>query len=162
LFPAFNHLSNGLRLMSVVLSLIGTLTVGLVYAWLTDRLMTWRLRLGPRRPAAPREGHVVVVGMGQVGRPPPAPLPALRRPRLADLRGPVRAVALESLHEPAVPRVPVGAGNGTEGAALAAANVLGARGLLAATPDDWTNLEIALHARRLNPRCGLVVRTKDV
>jgi Trk K+ transport system NAD-binding subunit len=154
LFPAFNHLSNGLRLMSVVLSLIGTLSVGLVYAWLTDRLMTWRLRLGPRRPPAPREGHVVVVGMGQLGRRAAALLDELRRP--------VTALVLESLQEHAVPRVPVVAGNGTEGSALAAANVPGARGVLAATPDDWTNLEIALHARRLNPGCGLVVRTKDV
>src|SRR5262249_18850054 len=135
-------------------SLIGTLTVGLVYAWLTDRLMTWRLRLAPRRPPAPREGHVVVVGMGQVGRNAATLLDELRRP--------VTAGALDPLHHHAIPRVPVVAGNGTEGAALAAANVLGARGLLAATPDDWTNLEIALHARRMNAGCGLVVRTKDV
>jgi Trk K+ transport system NAD-binding subunit len=154
LFPAFNHLSDGLRLLTVVLSMIGTLTVGLVYAWLTDRLMTWRLRLVTRRPSAPREGHVLVVGMGRVGQHVAAMLDELGKP--------VAAVALEALHEHAVPQVAVLTGNGTEGPALEAANILGARGVLAATPDDWTNLEIALQARRLNPGCGVVIRAKDL
>src|SRR5262249_45502022 len=35
LFPAFHHLSNAVRMFSVLLSVIGTVAVGLLYAWLT-------------------------------------------------------------------------------------------------------------------------------
>src|SRR5215471_3381253 len=68
LFPAFHHLSNAVRLFSVVLSVIGTVFVGLLYAWFTERLMTLRLRLAPRRPRPPERDHVVIVGLGGVGR----------------------------------------------------------------------------------------------
>src|SRR5262249_22502474 len=50
LFPPFHHLANRMRMLSIALSAIGTIFVGLLYAWLTERLMTLRLRLGPRRP----------------------------------------------------------------------------------------------------------------
>ena len=80
LFPPFNHLSNALRFLSVTLSAIGTMFVGLLYAWLTERLMTLRLRLGPRRPQAPRGDHVVVVGLGRVGRQAAAVLQQLDHP----------------------------------------------------------------------------------
>ena len=40
LFPPFGKLSNSLRLLSVTLSAIGTVFVGLLYAFITERVMT--------------------------------------------------------------------------------------------------------------------------
>jgi Trk K+ transport system NAD-binding subunit len=153
LFPAFGRLSNRLRLLSVLLSATGTVFVGLLYAWLTERVVTMRLRLGARRPPAPRSDHVVVVGLGRVGRQATAVL--------QELAHPVAAVEKGAVEEHAIPHLPVVIGDGVDGGALAAAHIAGARSVLAATRDDWVNLEIALQVRRQSPSCELVIRTRD-
>ena len=153
LFPPFGHLSNRLRLLSILLSAIGTMFVGLLYAWLIERVVTLRLRLGSRRPPAPRSDHVVIVGLGRVGRQVTAVL--------QELEHPVAAIELGALEDHSLPLVPVVTGNGVERGALDAANVAGARAVLAATHDEWVNLEIALQVRRQNPTCELVIRTQD-
>jgi Trk K+ transport system NAD-binding subunit len=153
LFPPFNHLSNSLRLLSIGLSATGTLFVGLLYAGLTERLMTLRLRLGRRRPPVPRHGHVVVVGLGRGGR--------HATGVLEELEHPVAAIEIEDVGDHSMPQLPVVSGNGVEADALAAANIAGARAVLATTRDEWVNLEIALQVRRLNADCELVIRTHD-
>ncbi len=153
LFPPFHHLSNRLRFLSVSLSAIGTMFVGLLYAWLTERLMTMRLRLGPRRPLAPDGDHVVVVGLGRVGR--------HATSMYQELGCPVAAVEKDTVEGHGLPGLSIVKGSGTDEDTLRAANVGTARAVLAATPDEWVNLEIALQARRLNPDCDLVIRTQD-
>lgn len=153
LFPPFGHLSNRLRLLSVMLSATGTVFVGLLYAWLTERVVALRWRLGSRRPPVPRGDHVVVVGLGRLGRRASAVL--------RELDIPVAAVEVSNVDDHTIPGVPVVIGNGIEEGALAAVNVASARAVLAATRDDWINLEIALHVRRLNANCELVMRTED-
>ncbi|HEY2512393.1 MAG TPA: NAD-binding protein [Polyangiaceae bacterium] len=153
LFPAFHFLPDSLRTFSVTLSVIGTVATGLLYAWLTDRLMTIRLRLGPRRPPPPRAGHVVVVGLGRVGR--------SASSLLRDLGRPVLAVESRTIEPHALPHLAVLSGDGAERETLEAAGIPGARGVLAVTDSDWVNLEIALRARTLNPDCQLVMRTRD-
>jgi Trk K+ transport system NAD-binding subunit len=154
LFPPFNHLSNGLRLLSITLSATGTVFVGLLYAWLTGRIMALRLSLGPRRPPQPRRDHVVIVGLGRVGR--------QATVLLQQLDHALTGIELDGLDDHSLPLLSVIKGNGTEVAALAAAHIAGARAVLATTPDEWVNLEIALQVRRLNPDCELVIRTGDV
>jgi Trk K+ transport system NAD-binding subunit len=154
LFPAFHHLSNAIRLFSIVLSVIGTVAVGLLYAWFTERLMTLRLRLLPRRPRPPERDHVVIVGLGGVGRAAATLLDELGR----------AAVGVEpsDLLEPrTLPNLAVVKGNGNDVGSLREAHLGEARGLLAATNNDWMNLEIALVARKLNPDCAMVIRTED-
>jgi Trk K+ transport system NAD-binding subunit len=153
LFPAFHHLSNAVRFFSVLLSVLGTVAVGLVYAWLTDQLMTLRLRFAPRRPPAPRAGHIVVVGLGDAGR--------RAAEVLHDLGRSVAAVESDAVEEHLLPELAVVKGDGTDSTALTAAGVPEARGLVAATDNDWVNLEIALAARRLNANCEVVIRTHD-
>jgi Trk K+ transport system NAD-binding subunit len=153
MFPAFHQLSNALRFFSITLSVIGTVAVGLVYAWFTDRLMTIRLRLAKRRPEPPRGDHVLIVGLGRVGRQAAALFRALRRP--------AAGVEPKTVEEHALADLAVVAGSGTDRATLEAAGCVTARGLLAATSDDWLNLEVALLARTLNPDCALVIRTSD-
>jgi Trk K+ transport system NAD-binding subunit len=154
MFPAFNHLSNAMRLFSVLLSVIGTVFVGLLYAWLTDRLMTLRLRLAPRRPRPPAQDHVVIVGLGRVGRGAAEVLDELGR----SVVGVEPTIAID---QDALPRMSLVRGDGADVASLEAARLAGARGLLAATDNDWMNLEVALVARKMNPKCGLVIRTRD-
>jgi Trk K+ transport system NAD-binding subunit len=151
LFPPFNHISNALRLLSVTLSVIGTMFVGLLYAWFTERLMTVRLRLGPRRPQAPHGDHVVVVGLGRVGRHAAAVLQQLAHP--------LAAIDLHDIEGHSLPEISVVKGNGADADALAVANIAGARAVLVTTRDEWMNLEIGLQVRRLNPGCELVIRT---
>ena len=154
LFPAFHHLSNAIRLFSVFLSVIGTVAVGLLYAWLTERLMTLRLRLAPRRPRPPERDHVIIVGLGRVGRGAAEVLDELGRP----------VVGVEptvTLDPHTLPRLSLVRGDGTDVASLEAANLAGARGLLAATDNDWMNLEVALLSRKANPDCRIVIRTRD-
>jgi Trk K+ transport system NAD-binding subunit len=153
LFPAFHQLSNGIRLFAISLSVIGTVAVGLLYAWLTERLMTLRLRLPRRRPAAPTADHVIVVGLGRVGQNATTVLAELGRRSLA--------IESEPVDEHTFPNLAVMTGNGGNPDVLRGAQVERARGLLAATANDWLNLEIALVARKLNPDCALVIRTKD-
>jgi Trk K+ transport system NAD-binding subunit len=153
LFPAFHHLTNSMRFFTICLSVIGTVSVGLLYAWLTDRLMTIRLRLPRRRPPVPAGDHVMIVGIGGVGRQAAGLFHAMHRPEVG--------IDSETLEEHDVPYLPMVVGSGTEPSTLEAAGVASARGLLAATGDDWRNLEIALLARTLNPDCSLVIRTSD-
>ncbi len=153
LFPPFGKLSNGLRLLSVTLSAIGTVFVGLLYAFLTDRLMTLRFRLGARRPPVPRRDHVVVVGLGRVGR--------HAAERLQELQQPVAAIEAGVVEEHAVPELPLVNGNAVDENTLGAVNIADARAVLVVTPDEWLNLEVALQVRRFNADCELVIRTSD-
>jgi Trk K+ transport system NAD-binding subunit len=153
LFPPFNHLSNGLRALSVTLSAIGTVFVGLLYAWLTERVVTWRLRLGTRRPRVPASDHVVVVGLGRVGR--------QATVMLLELEHTVAAIETGAVEPHSMPQLAIVTGSGSDGEALAAANIAGARAVLAVTHDEWVNLEVALQVRRVNTDCHVVVRTQD-
>jgi len=153
LFPPFGKLSNSLRLLSVTLSAIGTVFVGLLYAFITERVMTLRFRLGTRRPAVPRKDHIVVVGLGRVGR--------HAAERLQELQQPVAAIEADAVGEHALPELPVVTGNAVEENTLSAVNIGDARAVLVATPDEWLNLEVALQVRRFNTECELVIRTRD-
>jgi Trk K+ transport system NAD-binding subunit len=153
LFPPFGKLSNGLRLLSVTLSAIGTVFVGLLYAFLTERLMTLRFRLGARRPPVPLKDHVVVVGLGRVGR--------HAAERLQELQQPVAAIEIGAVEEHAIPELALVTGNAVDENTLQAVNIADARAVLVATPDEWLNLEVALQVRRFNTDCELVIRTRD-
>jgi Trk K+ transport system NAD-binding subunit len=151
LFPAFHHLTNTVRMFTICLSVIGTVSVGLLYALLTDRIMTMRLRIPRRRPPVPHGDHVMIVGMGEIGRRAAGLFHAMHRSAVG--------IESETLEEHDVPYLAVVPGNGTEASTLQAGGITEARGLLATTGDDWRNLEIALLARNLNPDCSLVIRT---
>lgn len=153
LFPPFGKLSNGLRLLSVTLSAIGTVFVGLLYAFFTERVMTMRFRLRTRRPAVPRRDHIVVVGLGRVGR--------HAAERLQEMQQPVAAIDVAEVGEHTLPELPVVTGNAVEENTLGMVNIAEARAVLAVTPDEWLNLEVALQVRRFNADCELVIRTRD-
>jgi len=101
------------------------------------------------------EGHVIVAGLGRVGRQAAAELAEARTPfvvldpgqgatRFAEDRG---YLCL--------------AGDATEDAVLERAGVRRARGLIATTANDATNMYIVLSARVLNPTLRIVARAAD-
>jgi Trk K+ transport system NAD-binding subunit len=95
----------------------------------------------------------VVVGLGRIGR--------QAAELYQELAHSVAAVELSDVEGHLLPGLPVIKGSGADEDTLRAAHVDGARAVLAATSDEWVNLEVALQVRRLNPRCDVAIRTGD-
>lgn len=138
-------------MFSLLVSLAGTAFVGILYAALTAQIMGARFTFLQRRPPPPAEGHVIVVGLNEVG----CRVAAL----LTDLHQPVVGVHDVPVQAGVLPALPVLTGPPAE--TLLRAQVAGARAVLAMTADEVANLEIALAARAANPACRLVIRTDD-
>jgi Trk K+ transport system NAD-binding subunit len=96
---------------------------------------------------------VIIVGLGSIGRTAATLFRALARPALV--------VESDPCDDPIVRHLCVLSGNGADTATLEAGGIVSARGFLAATGDDWQNLEMALLARSLNPDCALAICTNE-
>jgi Trk K+ transport system NAD-binding subunit len=152
-FVDYPALPRGVRWAEVLLTITGTILTAIVYALLTDRLLTSRFQLLTRRPPPPLKDHVIIAGMGATGERIAALLEQLERP--------VAAIENDTL-APHVPlNLPVVRGSATDVSILKAANLERAHGFVAATADDLQNVQIALLAASLNPRVRLAVRTFD-
>lgn len=147
---------SGIKMYEIVLMILGSITLATLYSMLTDYVVGSRLRKLLGGQPMPRQGHVVVVGIGSVGFQVVRELTAVGvpvvvvnaeadRPFLADIRT----------------RASVVVGDGRLGETLAQAGVATARAVVAATDDDSANLSIGLGARRLNPGIRTVVRLFD-
>jgi voltage-gated potassium channel len=107
------------------------------------------------RRIAELERHVIVAGLGRVGRQAAAELAEAGTPFVVLDPGPGAARFAEErgyLHV---------AGDATEDAVLDRAGVRRARGLIATTANDATNMYIVLSARVLNPGLRIVARAAD-
>jgi voltage-gated potassium channel len=107
------------------------------------------------RRIAELERHVIVAGLGRVGRQAAVELAEAGTPFVVLDPGPGAARFAEErgyLHV---------AGDATEDAVLDRAGVRRARGLIATTANDATNMYIVLSARVLNPGLRIVARAAD-
>ncbi len=138
-----------LQLFSLGLTLAGTAFVGVLYALLTEVLLTARFQFLKRRPPVPPHDHVVVIGLGRVG----LRVAAL----LQEYKQPVLGITNTELDPTVLPQLPVITGNYAE--ALNLANLSTAKSVLVATDDEMVNLEVGLMAQAANPTGGLVIRT---
>lgn len=152
-FSDYETLPAGLRWAELLLSGASTLLTAVLFAVVTNWLLAARFALLSGRPKAPAGGHVVIAGFGRTGQHTARFLATLKRPTVALDEAEIGARVM--------PELPVvhGSADGVEG--LTAASIASAVGLVAATGVDLLNVEIALLARSLNPRCGLVVRLVD-
>lgn len=145
-----------IKLYEVLLMILGSITLATLYSMLTDYLVGSRLRklLGSR--PMPERGHVVVVGMGNIGLRVVRELTAVGvpvvaidgdadRPFLADVRSSATVVI----------------GDARLNETLLRAGIAGARAVVAATDDDAVNLGIGLAARQASPRIRTIVRLFD-
>lgn len=146
---------SGIKLYEIALMILGSITLATLYSMLTDYLVGSRLRKLLGGQPMPRQGHVIVVGIGSVGFQvirelttvgiPVVAVDEADRPFLADVRT----------------RASVVIGDGRLADTLARAGAATARAVVAATGDDSVNLGIGLGARRLNPGIRTVVRLFD-
>ena len=144
--------------MAIALVGIGSLfyTFGVVMEHLVGvRMADPRGRRRMERRIEELAGHVILAGLGRVGRQAAQELAGAGMPFVVVDPAPAAAQVAEAqgfLHL---------AGDATEDATLQRAGVERARGLIATTGQDATNLYIVLSARVLNPRLRIVARADD-
>jgi voltage-gated potassium channel len=119
------------------------------------RLADPRGRRRMERRIAELEGHVIVAGLGRVGRQAAAELMEAGTPFVALDPGPAATRLAEDRGYLVL------GGDATEDAVLERAGVRRARGLIATTANDATNMYIVLSARVLNPALRIVARAAD-
>jgi Trk K+ transport system NAD-binding subunit len=153
----FRQAGTEIRLYQMLVMILGSVTLALLFSLLTDYLVGTRLRklLGGR--PMPKKGHVVVVGMGEVGYRIVVELKKLGIPVVAVDANP-DAPFLATLRT----LVPVVLGDGRLNETLERAGLARAWAVVAATRDDTANLGIGLEARKLNTAVRTVVRLFDV
>ncbi|MGB7798939.1 MAG: NAD-binding protein [Pseudonocardiaceae bacterium] len=150
------HLSVVNKLTQTMVTVVGISIIPVVTATVVDAVVSSRLdtAMGTPRPIA---GHVVVVGLGNVG--------ARVVAQLHDLGVPVVCVESDE-NARGVPLarrigVPIVFGDASREDILRAAYLGTSRALVAVTRNDVTNLEAALHGRALREDLRVVLRLFD-
>ena len=139
-----------LRLTGLMLTLSGTVFMGVIYAVLTQYMLSVRFRF-KRKDKPPQNGHMILVGLGRVGK------AIIHQLQSFDI--PMTAIVDKDTHIREIPAI-VEEGPSME-ENLKTANLENASGLMILTRDELTNLEIGLLARNLRPDIRLVIRTYD-
>ncbi|MEV4197276.1 NAD-binding protein [Micromonospora globbae] len=142
------------QVMQVVLNLAGLALIPLITAVVVDGIVNARLALHTGRLQPHRSGHVVVVGLGNVGT-----------RVMAQLREyDVEVVAIDKNPEPrggTLARqleVPLIVGDAAQPETLEAASVADCQALVIVSTDDVANLEAALAARDIRADLRVVLR----
>jgi voltage-gated potassium channel len=148
------------RVFTMAIAIIGIASLFYTFGVVMDHLVTVRAadpmgRRRMRRELDALSDHVILAGLGRVGR------QAARE--LADARLPFVLVdpaegAIRHAEERGYLAIH---GDATEDPVLERAGVRRARGLIATTANDATNMYIVLSARVLNPRLHIVSRAVD-
>ncbi|KAB8331023.1 potassium transporter TrkA [Scytonema tolypothrichoides VB-61278] len=142
-----------LRLISLGMTITGTVLVGILYSFLTERLLAARFQLNKRRPAIPQKDHVVVVGLGRMGQ----GIAEI----LQEFNQPLVGISLNTDFDMTIlPKMPLIIGS-IKGS-LSKANLQTAKSVVVVTNDEMLNLEVSLMAYDANPESNLVIRTRGL
>ncbi len=139
-----------LQSFALGLTLAGTAFVGVLYAVLTEALLSSKFQFIKQRPPLPQQSHIVIVGLGRVGQQVTVVLQELQQSI-------VGVTFNADFNDATLPNLPVISGNVS--AALAQANLAEAKSVVIVTDDEMLNLEVALMAQAANPHTNLVIRT---
>jgi Trk K+ transport system NAD-binding subunit len=139
-----------LRLFALGLTIVGTAFVGVLYAILTQALLSSKFQFIKHRPPVPQQDHIVIIGLGRIGQQVADLLKDLRQPLVGMTLGVDAEAAL-------LPDLPIVTSNLST--ALAQANCATAKSVAIVTADRILNLEIALMIQTLAPDLRVVVRT---
>jgi Trk K+ transport system NAD-binding subunit len=151
------RLSGPEQVLEVVLALAGVAMVPVITAAVVEAAVNARLALAMGKLRRPVAGHVVVVGLGNVGTRVIQQLRALGVPVVAiDKADTARGAQLARDLE-----IPLVIGDAGREETLREASVQTARALVVLSTDDVVNLEAALHARSVNPDIRVVLRLFD-
>ncbi len=147
-------LSRAQQVIQLLVTIFGVATIPLLSAAIVQASVHARLALGSGVLAAPERGHVVVVGIGNVGT---------SIVRSLHERG-VEVVSIDHAEDPLGAafvrehRIAFIQGDASREGTLSRANAHGALALVVTTRDDVTNLEYALMGRALQPQLRVVLR----
>ncbi|MFC0008042.1 potassium channel protein [Micromonospora siamensis] len=145
------------QVMQVVLNLAGLALIPLITAAVVDGIVNARLALHSGRIQPDRTGHVVVVGLGNIGTRVMAQLHDFGVEVVAIDRDPdARGAALA--HRLGVPLI---VGDAGLEETLRAASVATCQALVVVSTDDGTNLRAALNARAIDADLPVVLRLFD-
>lgn len=131
-----------LRLFALGLTLAGTAFVGVLYAILTEALLSSKFQFIQHRPPVPQQDRIVIIGLGRIGQQVANLLQDLHQP----LVGMTLGVDVDSAF---LPDLPIITSNLTT--ALIQANCATARSVAIVTADEILNLEIALMIQAFDP-----------
>ncbi|HEY3006617.1 MAG TPA: NAD-binding protein [Micromonosporaceae bacterium] len=147
----------GVQLLQVIMVLAGLALIPLITAAVVDAIVHARLALAAGRLQDPRQDHVVVVGLGNVGT------RVIRQ--LTDLG--IDVVAIDKRADARGNRaarqlgIPLIIGDAAQEETLHAASIRTSQALVVVSTDDVTNLETALNARAAKPGLRVVLRLFD-
>lgn len=138
-----------LRLFSFGLTLAGTAFIGVIYALLIEKLLSWRLRFTESSSPLPKKEHIIIIGLGRVGK------------RVALLLQELRqyVVGLAGDFDCQINHIPIIEGNYLS--SLNKSYLNSAKSVVAVTNNELENLELSLFAHSINPDCRLVIRTYE-
>lgn len=147
--------ANGLvKVLQVALTVAGLALIPLITAAIVDAVVRARLAIAAGRRLTPKQDHLVVVGLGNVGT------RVIRQLHELDLE----VVAIDRVARPRGVdlaeelKIPLIVGDASQEGTLAEAFVADCRALLVLSTDDVTNLQTALLGRALKPNLRVVLR----
>ncbi len=158
-YQEVHPLSHAGRAFNIVLILAGVSLVFLGIGSLTQALLEFELRSFFGRRKMEREigrlsDHYIICGAGRVGRSAARELARRPAPFVVIEQNEAKASRLESGWLTLV-------GDATQEQTLRDVHIESARGLVAATTTDATNLYIVLTARSLNPKLKIIARASE-
>ncbi len=149
--PAQN-MPGWLRLFSLALTLTGIGFVGVLYALLTDTLLSSRFQFfNSYQPSIPQKDHVILIGLNRVGQ----RVAAL----LQEFKQPLVGISSTALNADFLNKIPLIIDNIAD--ALGKVNLANSKSVVVVTDDDMENLEIALMAYAKSPNTRVIIRTYD-
>ncbi len=149
--PAEN-MPGWLRLFSLALTVIGIGFVGVLYALLTDALLSSRFQFfNSYQPSIPQKDHVVLIGLNRVGQ--------RVATLLQEFKQPLVGISSTALNADFLNKIPLIIDNIAD--ALDKVNLANSKSVVVVTDDDMENLEIALMAYAKSPKTRVVIRTYD-
>jgi voltage-gated potassium channel Kch len=139
-----------LRLFALGLTITGTAFVGVLYAILTETLLSSKFEFIKHRPPVPIQEHIIIIGLGRIGQ--------RVATMLQDLHQPLVGVALGTeVNATFLPDLPLVTSD--LNTALVQANCSTAKSVVIITADEILNLELALMIQAIDPHRPLVLRT---
>lgn len=146
-------LSLWIRLFSFILTIVATVFVGVIYALLTEALLSSRFEFAKQPPPIPQQDHIVIVGMGKTGQKVKALLAKFQQQMVGVTFNP----SFEGQFASDIPLV-----TGNLETALTTANLSQAKSIVIVTDDEILNLETALMAKAIAPHLNLVLKTSGI
>lgn len=139
-----------LRFFALGLTIVGTAFVGVLYAILTQALLSSKFQFIQHRPPVPQQDHIVIIGLGRIEQQVAELLQHLRQPLVGVMLG-MDADAAFLPHLPII--------TSKLSTALIQANCTTAKSVAIISADEILNLEVALMIQSVNPDSRLVMRT---